>query len=303
MRHETAGDPMTGLKWTRRTTRKIAEQLRCQGIRVGRNTVGRLLKGMDFSLRVNHKKLSHGSGVDRDAQFECIAELREEFTARGNPMISVDTKKRELIGQFRNPGRAWNREPIQVHDHDFRSLAQGIGIPYGVYDLQANQGMIFLGTSFDTPAFAVDSIATWWRSEGRVRYPDAACLCIFADGGGSNSSSSRAWKHGIQQKLCDVYRIAVTVSHYPPGTSKWNPIEHRLFSEISKNWAGRPLDSYKTALNYCRRTSTATGLKVRAQLVRRKYQKGIKTSDVQMSGLALNKRDILPQWNYTLVPR
>ena len=303
MGHETAGDPMTGLKWTRRTTRKIAEQLRSLGIRVSHNTVGRLLKEMHFSLRVNHKKLSHGSPVDRDAQFQYISELRQAFTAQGDPMISVDTKKKELIGQFRNPGRAWNQVFLPVNDHDFRSLAQGIGIPYGIYDFQANRGTIFLGTSFDTPAFAVDSIAKWWRSEGRIRYPDGTHLYILADGGRSNASSSRAWKHGIQERLCDTHRIAVTVSHYPPGTSKWNPIEHRLFSEISKNWAGRPLDSYETVLKYCRTTRTTEGLKVRAQLVRKKYQKGIKISDADMSGLALQKHPIFPRWNYTLLPR
>jgi len=303
MRHETAGDPMTGLKWTRRTTRKIAKQLRSLGIRVSHNTVGRLLRDMDFSLRVNHKKLSHGSGVDRDAQFQYIRELRQAFTAQGDPIISVDTKKKELIGQFRNPGSAWNEVSTPVHDHDFRSLAQGIGIPYGIYDSPANRGTIFLGTSFDTPAFAVDSIATWWRLEGRVRYPDAAHLYILADGGGSNASSSRAWKHGIQERLCDRHRIAVTVSHYPPGASKWNPIEHRLFSEISKNWAGKPLDSYETVLKYCRTTKTTEGLKVRARLVRKKYPKGIKTSDAEMSRLAIQNHPIFPRWNYTLLPR
>jgi len=303
MKYETAGDPISGLKWTRKTTQKIAKQLRCLGIAVSRNTVGRLLRTMNFSLRVNHKKIAHGSGIHRDAQFRYIAKLRKKFAAQGSPTISVDSKKKELIGQFKNPGRTWQLQPLPVNDHDFRSLATGWGIPYGVLDSPANRGTIFLGTSRDTPQFAVESIAQWWRTEGRRRYPQADHLYILADGGGSNGPRCRAWKQGIQQKLCDAHQITVTVSHYPPGTSKWNPIEHRLFSEISKNWAGRPLDSYETVLNYCRTTNTSTGLRVTAHLVTKQYEAGVKISDSQMRALCTRPHATLPQWNYTLVPR
>ena len=303
MQYETAGDPVTGLKWTRRTTRKIAEQLRGLRLQVSRNTVARLLKDMDFSLRVNHKRIAHGSGPDRNQQFEYIATLRKRFAPRGDPIVSVDTKKREQVGNFKNPGVAWTRNPVLVNDHDFRSLAVGVAIPYGIYDVQANQGAVFVGTSHDTSAFAVDSIEAWWRSVGRKRYPNCKRLLVLADGGGSNGSTRRAWKAAIQEKLCDRHGLHVTVCHYPTGASKWNPIEPRLFSEISKNWAGRPLDSYETILRYIRRTKTETGLRVRAQLVGRKYAKGVKISDEQMRCLRIDKHDIQPTRNYTLSPR
>lgn len=302
MKHDTAGDPITGLKWTRRTTAKIATELGSLGIRVSDRTVAKLLKKMRFSLRVNHKKLCGASPEDRDAQFAHIAELRERFAVQGLPIISVDTKKRELVGRFKNAGVAWGRQPILVNDHDFRSDATGIAIPYGIYDVQANRGTVFLGTTYDTPEFAVDSIEKWWRTEGQPRYRGAEQLAILADGGGSNGSTRRAWKHGLQTRLCNTHGLSVTVAHYPTGASKWNPIEHRLFSEISKNWAGCPLDSYETILKYLRTTTTTTGLQVRAHLVRRPYKRGITTSDDQMQTLNLIKNDELPNWNYTLQP-
>jgi len=302
MVHETAGDPISGLKWTHKTTEKIAARLRSLGIVVSARTVAKLLKQMGFSLRVNHKKRSIGSAKQRDAQFAYIAELRERFANDTVPLISVDTKKKELVGQFKNPGAAWHRKPLLVNDHDFRSDALGIAIPYGIYDLRANRGTVFVGTSCDTPEFAVDAIERWWREEGRKRYPNASELGILADGGGSNGARCRWWKHGLQRKLCQGHGLDVTVAHYPPGASKWNPIEHRLFSEISKNWAGRPLDSYETTLKYLRTTTTSTGLRVRALLVRRTYQKGKKVSDAQMNKLPINKHDVHPQWNYTLSP-
>ena len=303
MKHETAGDPMSGMKWTHRTTEKIAAQLRSLKIEVSPRTVAKLLIEMGFSLRVNHKKLSSGSPEQRDEQFTKIAELRERFAAAGSPVISVDTKKKEMVGNFKNPGVAWCREPIAVKDHDFRSEAEGMAIPYGVYDVHANRGTLFIGMSYDTPQFAVESIERWWRSEGKKRYPDSPKLAILADGGGSNGARCRAWKMGLQRELCDRHQLTVTVAHYPPGTSKWNPIEHRLFSEISKNWAGRPLDSYETILNYIRATQTSTGLRVRASLVRKRYTKGIKITDSEMMKLSLEKHEPLPMWNYTLQPR
>ena len=305
MKHETAGDPMTGLKWTRRTTPKIAAELATLGIQISPRTIARLLKQMGFSLRVNHKKLarvSKTSPEDRDAQFEHIKKLRERCAADHVPLISIDTKKKELIGHFKNPGVAWGQEPTPTKDHDFPSEADGKAIPYGIYDIHANRGTVFVGTSIDTPRFAVDSIAMWWLTEARDRYPDADELVILADGGGSNGSQSRVWKNDIYEQLCARLGITVTVAHYPPGTSKWNPIEHRLFSEISKNWAGRPLDTYETVLSYIRSTSTTKGLQVRAHLVERQYEKGVKISDDQMKALPLTTDEALPRWNYTLRP-
>lgn len=302
MEHETAGDPMTGLKWTRRTTAKICGELHSAGIMVSARTVARLLRTMGFSLRVNHKKIAGNSHPDRDAQFAHIADVRNACSTEQMPIISIDTKKKELVGQFKNAGAKWDSEPVLVKDHDFRSEADGVAVPYGVYDLLANRGTLFVGTSYDTPRFAVDCVEKWWRSEGRHRYPDAKKLTILADGGGSNASNSRVWKFEIQQRLCNRHGLSVTVAHYPPGASKWNPIEHRLFSEISKNWAGRPLDSHEAILNYARTTKTSTGLRVRAHLVKRPYKKGIKVTDAQMRQLDITKDNILPRWNYTIVP-
>ena len=303
MKHETAGDPMTGLKWTQRTTEKIAQELGSLGIEVSAKTVARLLKRMGFSLRVNHKKLSRGSGDTRDEQFAYIAEMRELFSDRRCPIVSVDTKKKELVGNFKNGGAAWERQPRLVSDHDFRSDADGIAVPYGVYDVRANRGSVFLGMSSDTPYFAADSLAKWWVYNGRTRYPEARRVLVLADGGGSNGYRTRAWKHGLQTRLCDRHGLTVTVCHYPTGTSKWNPIEHRLFSEISKNWAGRPLDSYATIVNYLRSTTTSTGLAVKAYLVRRDYAKGVRISDAEMAALKLRRHDTQPERNYTLSPR
>lgn len=302
MKNEIAGDPMTGLKWTRRTTQKIADELQALGIRVCPKTVGRLLKQMGFSLRVNHKKLAR-SGPDRDEQFAYIAEMRESFAQQGLPIVSVDTKKKELVGNFKNGGANWQRVPVLVNDHDFRSDAKGIAIPYGIYDVQANRGFVFVGMSYETSEFAVQSLAKWWIYDGRRRYPEARKILILADVGGCNGSQRRAWKYELQNRLCDRFGIAVTVCHYPTAASKWNPIEHRLFSEISKNWAGRPLDSYEVILNYIRTTTTSKGLRVKAYLDKTFYTKGLKISDREMKTLNLAKRQIQPKRNYTLSPR
>jgi hypothetical protein len=302
MKYETAGDPITGLKWTRKTMEKIAEELKKLGIDVCPTTVGRLLKQMDFSLRVNHKKISSGSGVDRDEQFEYIKKLRRRFAKKGAVVISVDTKKKELVGNFKNSGTAWNRRPVLVKDHDFRSEALGMAIPYGVYDPLENRGSVFVGVSHDTPQFAVSCIEKWWRYDGRHRYPNASEMLILSDNGGSNGSSCRTWKHWIHKKLCDIHGLDVTVCHYPPGASKWNPIEHQLFSEISKNWAGHPLDSYETIVKYIKTTKTSTGLKVKAYLDKNIYVKGMKISKEQIDQLRIKKHAILPKWNYTIRP-
>ena len=307
MKHDTAGDPMTGLKWTKKTTKNISAELKSHGINIGAKTVARLLKQMGFSLKVNNKTVESGnsnppSPRQRNKQFGYISRLREQFAKASNPAISVDTKKKELIGNFKNPGYTWEQRPVLVKDHDFRSDASAIAVPYGIYDTQANAGSIFLGTSYDTPAFAVESIEKWWRTDGIKRYPKSTELLILADSGGSNSYRSRVWKYKIQEKLCNQHDINVTVCHYPPGSSKWNPIEHRLFSEISKNWAARPLDSLDTALNYIRTTSTAKGLKIKAHLIKKEYTKGEKVSNAHMKQLSLMPHEILPAWNYTLAP-
>jgi hypothetical protein len=302
MEHETAGDPITGLKWTRRTTEKIARELaHLVGIEVSANTVGRILKELGYSLRVNHKKISSGTGPDRDAQFKQIRAIRDRFFGRGLPVISVDTKKKELVGNFKNPGAAWNKQAVAVKDHDFRSQGLGLAVPYGIYDIQANRGSVFVGTSHDTPQFAVSSIEKWWRYDGCRRYTTAKELLILADCGGSNGYRCRAWKHQLQQ-FSNRHRIKITVSHYPPGTSKWNPIEHRLFSEISKNWAGCPLHSFATIQNYIRTTSTSTGLAVKAYIDSKIYPKGIKINVQKMNQLNIKKHDSLPNWNYTFTP-
>ena len=302
MEHDTAGDPVSGLKWTRRTTAGVAAELHSLGIQVSARTVARLLKTLGFSLRVNHKKLAGASHPDRDAQFRCITELREDCTAQHIPIVSVDAKKKELVGNFKNPGAKWDRAPERVNDHDFRSQADGLAIPYGVYDLKANAGTVFVGTTCDTPNFAVDCIETWWRTEGCRRYPGARSLSILADSGGSNGCMPRAWKFALQHRLCNPHGLSVTVAHYPTATSKWNPIEHRLFSEISKNWAGQPLRSFETILNYLRTTSTTTGLSVRAHLITKPYEKGVKITDRQMRQLRITAHENMPRWNYTITP-
>ena len=294
---------MTGLKWTRKTLRGIAAELGTAGIRVSGNTVGRLLRDMNYSLRVNRKEIASSSAPDRNEQMMHIAKLRKRFARAGNPVVSVDTKKKELVGQFKNAGVAWGENPVLVSDHDFRSTAIGMAIPYGIYDTEANRGSVFVGISHDTPQFAVESIAGWWRAEGCRRYPEASDLLILADGGGSNGPTCRLWKERIQAELCDRCGISVTVSHYPTGASKWNPVEHRLFSEISKNWAGRPLDSYETILKYIRTTTTNQGLSVSAHLVSKSYDVGIKVTDEAMKQLRISKAVSLPRWNYILKPR
>ena len=299
---ETAGDPVSGLKWTRKTTRKVADELKSLGIRVGRTTVGKLLKKMEYSLKVNQKKIGAGKDPDRNEQFEYISRQRKQAAAEGIPVISVDTKKKEKVGLFKNPGATWRQEAQQVNDHDFRSTAIGMAVPYGIYDIEANRGFMCVGMSYDTPEFAVECIVKWWRDEGGRRYPNTPQVLILADGGGSNGFRCRLWKSALQEKLCDRFGLSVTVAHYPPGASKWNPIEHRLFSEISKNWAGEPLDSYETILKFIRTTKTTTGLKVRSRLVSKQYKKGIRVSDERMEQLNMTRQEILPKWNYTLSP-
>jgi hypothetical protein len=300
--NETAGDPMSSWRWTHKTTIKIAGQLQRLGIQVGPRTVARLLGKLRFSLRGNRKNISAGSRSGRDQQFGRIAQLRKHFCRQGDPIISVDAKKRELVGNFKNAGVKWERVSTQVNDHDFRSLSSGIALPYGIYDLQANRGSVFVGVSHETSAFAVHPICRWWKGEGRQRYPNSQQLLILADTGGSNSATRGAWKDQIQQRLCDELGLAVTVAHYPAGASKYNPIERRLFSQISKNWAAEPLTCYDKALQFIRKTTTTTGLKVRAYLDRRDYPLKIKPSTERLRQLRITRSKLLPKWNYTIAP-
>ena len=307
LKHDKAGDPVHGLKWTRKTTRKIARELHRLGIRIGAKTVGRLLKKMGFSLRVNHKTLESGHKNPpprrvRNRQFNYIKQKRKEFASRKSPIVSVDTKKKELVGNFKNQGVSWERKPHLVKDHDFRSDAEGMAIPYGIYDTQANLGFVVVGTSYETPAFAVDAIVLWWKGRGRTMYPKTDELLILADCGGGNSARARGWKYHLQHQLCNPYRITVTVCHYPPGASKWNPIEHHLFSHISNNWSGKPLTSYETVVKYAQTTKTSCGLRVSARLMRKNYNKGEAISPTELGKLMLAIHRTLPTWNYTLAP-
>ena len=302
MEKETAGDPISGLKWTRKTTGKIARELARLGIAASRNTVGRLMRQMKFCLRTNRKTISSGSTSDRNRQFHYLKRQWRQFEERGDPVLSVDAKKRELIGNFKNPGVKWEQSATVVNDHDFRSNATGIAIPYGIYDTQANRGSVFLSISHETSAFAVTCLRTWWQTEGRKRYPNSSHILILADTGGSNSAQRAAWKHEIQRQLCNGLGLTVTVAHYPSGASKWNPIEHRLFSQISRNWAAEPLDSYEKALKFIRTTTTATGLKVKARLDTTIYPTGVKVSKDDRAQLNIQHKRVRPKWNYTISP-
>jgi DDE family transposase len=293
---------MTGLRWSRRTTSTIAEELVQLGIPVAPNTVARLLHQMGYSLRVNHKQIATTVSPDRNLQFEYLAELRDRFRRRHLPIVSVDSKKRELVGNFKNPGRRWECAPRRVYDHDFRSDSIGVAIPYGIYDVRENRGALVVGVSHDTPAFAAHAISHWWRQEGSLRYRGSRQLLILADTGGSNSARCHAWKTELQSQLANSFALAVTVAHYPSGASKWNPIEHRLFSEVSRNWAAEPLDSYQKILNFARTTRTQTGLTVTAYLDRRFYPCGLKPSPDQIASLRLHRHETLPEWNYTIRP-
>lgn len=291
---------MGGLRWMRRSVAKLAAQLTADGFAISPSTVRRWLKRNGFSLRVNRKCLATTQHPDRDPQFQRIAALLAEYA--GCPVISVDTKKKELVGLFRNAGATWQKAAIKVNDHDFRSLADGLAVPYGIYDVQANLGTVCVGDSADTPAFAVDCIEIWWRTEGRFRYPGATTLLILADSGGSNGCRPRAWKHALQHVLCNPHGLRVRVAHYPSGCSKWNPIEHRLFSFLSTNWQGKPLDSFETILNYIRTTTTLLGLAVTAHRITRQYARGVRISDGKMAALNLHPDAARPRWNYEIRP-
>ena len=295
---------MSGQKWVRSSLRSLSERLRAAGHRASPPTVGRLLKGLDYALHVNAKQVeARAKHPDRNAQFGYIDQQRQGFAARGAPIISVDTKKKELIGAFKNNGRAWSTAAEAVNVHDFPSDALGRAVPYGVYDLRHNRGTVYVGSSGDTAAFAVTAIASWWQTEGRARFPGAEELLILADGGGSNDCRHRLWKQQLQEHLADGLGLTVTVCHYPTGCSKWNPIEHRLFGPISLNWAGKPLRTVDTLLAYIRGTRTTTGLEVQAMRLDGAFPTGRSVSDADMAAVQLSKHALCPKWNYTITPR
>ena len=300
---EIAGDPMTERKWIRSSLRRLSKRLETEGHQVGTGTVSRLLKDMGFSLKANKRKQGRPGCPERDQQFQYIASQKQRFIAAGWPVISVDTKKKELIGEFRNNGRTWRREAEEVNEHDFPGVAECRAVPFGIYDVAKNEGYVCVGVFNNTPEFNVNSITRWWTEEGRAAYPEAAELLILADSGGANGCRSKAWKLNLQEKLCDRHGLSVTVSHYPTGCSKWNPVEHRLFSQISINWAGKPLKTLSIMLGYIRGTTTAAGLKVKAYLDENLYQKGQRVTSEDMEQLILVAHAICPKWNYTLSSR
>ncbi len=297
----SAGDPMSKLKWTCKSTRSIANCLKEKGLEVSHVTVMNILKEQGYSLQVNKKMLSGKEHPDRNEQFLYINKIVNRFVKEENPVISVDTKKKELVGNFKNNGQTWRKEQREVLDHDFRSYADGIAIPYGAYDVKRNEGFVNVGLSSDTSEFAVNSIWQWWRHFGKRHYPNCEKLLVCADGGGSNGSRTRAWKFYLQE-LANKTGLSITVAHYPPGTSKWNKIEHRMFSFISMTWKGKPLENYETVVKLISSTKTKTGLKIKAKLDKRKYQKGQKISDEEFDALNLIFATKFPQWNYTIDP-
>lgn len=304
MEENTAGDPMSLLRWTNKSTTRIAEELTRQGHPASDDTVRRRLLQMDYSLQANVKTKEGSSPADRDEQFRYINSQVRKFLARGEPVLSVDTKKKERVGEFKNPGRTWRPkgEPQEVNVYDYPSLGIGTAIPYGTYDVHRNQGFVNVGMTHDTAEFAVESLRRWWRLFGHRHYPATRALLLCADGGGSNGSRNRAWKYYLQQ-FSDQLGIEVTVCHYPPGTSKWNKIEHRMFSFISLHWKGQPLVSYETVVNLIGATRTNTGLRVKATLDPRVYEAGIKISDEEMERINLRLHHVHPKWNYTISPR
>jgi len=302
MRDATAGDPVTGLKWTHKSLRAIGRELGQQGYTISAPSVARLLRERDYAMRVNRKKLAGKQSPGRDEQFLYIAKLRAAFLRRQRPVVSVDTKKRELIGRFRQAGQQWRGAPHEVLIYDFRSTAQGVAIPYGIYDVGRNQGFVVVGVSHDTAAFAVASIRSWWVHRGRKVYTGATELLIEADCGGSNGNRCHAWKARLQE-FADEFALTLTVTHYPTGASKWNPIEHRCFNLISGNWAGQPLESYETMLKHIRATKSTSGFSCQSRLDKRAYATGVKVSPKEVAKLCLEKHKVFPHWNYTIRPR
>jgi len=299
----TGGDPMTEDKFVRRSLRTLSAEMELLGHEVCPTTVAAMLRDLGYNLRVNVKRITGPYHPDRDRQFHYLEGLIETFRAEGLPVLSVDTKKKELVGNFGNDGQVWIEEPFEVNAHDFLTDALCKAVPYGLYDVLANKGHVVVGTSSDTPAFAVDAVVRWWVRWGCKRYRGAGKLLILADSGGSNGCRPRLWKQRLQSLMADAYGLEVTVCHYPRGASKWNPVEHRLFSQISRNWSGIPLRSPEVMLSLIRGTGTSTGLKVTAEWTEQRYQRGVVVTDAQMRELNIERHGPCPQWNYTIKPR
>jgi hypothetical protein len=299
----TRGDPMRTLLWTSKSLRHLSVALAAQGHSVCSMVVAACLRELGYSLQANRKTLEGGGHMDRDAQFQYLNDQATAFLKANEPVVSVDTKKKELVGNYKNNGREWHPKatPEAVKVHDFIDPKLGRAVPYGVYDIADNKGWVSVGTDHDTASFAVQAIRRWWRTMGQDRYPQASRLMITADGGGSNGHRVRLWKIELQA-LADELRIPITVCHLPPGTSKWNKIEHRLFSFITLNWRGKPLRSFRTIVQLIAATSTTAGLKVRAELDENKYPKGVKISDVKMAAIQLARHSFHGDWNYTISP-
>jgi hypothetical protein len=300
----TRGDPQSPLRWTCKSVRKLAAELRRLGHAVSPPRVAELLRTLNYSLQGTRKSKEGGAHPDRNAQFEQINAQTKAFQERGQPVISVDCKKKELVGEFHNGGREWRPagEPEAVNVYDFASQAVGKAIPYGVYEVGRNQGWVNVGTDHDTAEFAVESIRRWWRQMGRVAYPEASELLIMADGGGSNSSRCRLWKVALQQ-LAEETGLSISVSHFPPGTSKWNKIEHRMFCHITQNWRGRPLTSHEVVVNLIGKTTTSTGLTIQASLDENTYPTKKQVADEELAAVRLQRADFHGEWNYSIRPR
>ncbi|HET9582764.1 MAG TPA: ISAzo13 family transposase [Bradyrhizobium sp.] len=300
---DARGDPMSPLRWTCKSLRRLAAELAQLGHRVSHTVVGEMLKQQKFSLQANRKTREGDSHEDRDAQFAHINAQVGTALAEGQPVISVDTKKKELVGDFKNGGREWRArgDPEEVRVHDFLIKELGRAVPYGIYDLASNTGWVSVGINHDTAAFAVQTIRRWWQKVGRLRYPGATRLVITADGGGSNGSRVRLWKRELQ-RLADETGLAVEVHHLPPGTSKWNKIEHRLFSFITQNWRARPLVSYKVIVDLIAATTTTTGLKVHCELDANHYPKGVIVPEAEMNAINIHRAEFHGEWNYTIRP-
>lgn len=302
VRDATAGDPITGLLWTHKTTRKVAVELTRAGFPVSHATVARLLHQAGYSLRTNRKCLARTDDPDRDRQFRLLARRRRWFLTNHLPVLSVDTKKKEWVGRFRNAGSCWRKSNRLVLDHDFPSDAIGRAIPFGIYDQGLDAGFVVIGTSHETAAFACAALRTWWLDTGRWCYPHARRWLIEADCGGANGNRCWGWKAELQQ-LADDFGVAITVSHYPSGASKWNRIEHRLFNLISENWQGEPLVSYEVVLNYIRTTKTSAGFRCRVVLDETNYPTNVKVSKEERATINYRPYRLLPHWNYTIYPR
>jgi hypothetical protein len=300
----TRGDPTSPLRWTCKSRAQLTAALTADGWHVSSTAIGRLLNVLGYRLQALRKTTEGRQHPDRNAQFEHINATAGTFLRQGEPVISVDTKKKELVGDFKNAGREWQppQTPEHVQVHDFPSQAVGKAIPYGVYDMARNDAWVSVGRDHDTPTFAVASIRQWWTMMGRRAYPQATALCITADAGGSNGYRSRSWKKELQ-RLADDLRLCIHVSHFPPGTSKWNKIEHRLFCHITENWRGRPLRTFDTVVDLIGHTSTAAGLRVKAKLDKRRYATGVVVTNAEMRDLALHPHAFHGDWNYELRPR